>query len=64
MEQILSDIQQADSAQLNDIILTVVARYRQLYPGWEVMFLSLPKDDADLRRKTVDRVCALLKESP
>ena len=49
INQILSLIESADDYALSQIMQAVVRRYSKVYPDWEVMFLSLPKDPEERR---------------
>ena len=44
MKDIVTQIEQADEIQLNDIIRAVMRRYRALRTDRELSFLSLPTD--------------------
>ena len=43
-EQIIKAIEQADDLLIGDVINAVIRRYAQVFPEWEVMFLSLHKE--------------------
>ena len=49
LSEILSFISQADDAQLNDITSALSARYKVLFPDWEVVYLALPLHDPQRR---------------
>ncbi|MBQ9148043.1 MAG: hypothetical protein IJX69_00570 [Oscillospiraceae bacterium] len=51
LQEVLKQIENADDDAISQIIQAVIRRYKQVYPGWEVVFLSLPLDDAAQRRK-------------
>ena len=51
LEDIILFISQADDAQLNDITTALSARYKTLFPDWEVVYLALPLHDAERREK-------------
>ena len=51
LEEILLFIAQADDGQLNDITTALSARYKSLFPDWEVVYLALPLHDAERREK-------------
>ena len=42
ISDVLSYIAQADDGQLNEITSALTARYKVLFPDWEVAYLSLP----------------------
>ena len=45
LEEIIQYIHQADEYELNCIIDALTARYKRVYPGWEVAFTALPLGD-------------------
>ena len=49
LSDVLSFISQADDAQLNDITTALSARYKTLFPDWEVVYLALPLNDPQRR---------------
>ena len=49
LAEVLSFISQADDAQLNDITSALSARYKSLFPDWEVVYLALPLHDPQRR---------------
>lgn len=44
LDAILEIIQNANDDQINIIIDAITRRYNQLFPEWEILFLSMPKD--------------------
>ena len=48
-QTVLSRIAAADSRELSEIVRATLERYRVLFPGEEVLFLSLPLDDQEER---------------
>ena len=50
---ILNRIKTADDYEISQMILAIVKRYSKVYPDWEVMFLSLPKDPEERREQLV-----------
>ena len=48
---VLSFIAQADDGQLNAITDALSARYKALFPDWEVVYLALPLHDAERREQ-------------
>lgn len=59
----LTQIQQADDAELTQIINAVIRRYGIQYPDQEAMFLTLPKNDPEERRNTLNSIFDLLKNN-
>ena len=51
LSDILSFIDQADDGQLNDISAALSARYKTLFPDWEVVYLALPCQDPERRKQ-------------
>ena len=51
ISDVLSYIAQADDGQLNDITSALTARYKVLFPDWEVVYLSLPLQDPERREQ-------------
>ena len=51
LSEVLSFIAQADDGQLNDITTALSARYKSLFPDWEVVYLALPLHDAERREQ-------------
>ena len=52
-------IKKAEPEELNDILLAVLARYREVFPNWEVMTVSLEK--AGDKNEQLDRMIGLLE---
>ena len=48
---VLSFIAQADDGQLNAITDALSARYKALFPDWEVVYLALPCQDPERREQ-------------
>ena len=59
-EQIIEAIEQADDERISDVIQAVIRRYGQLFPEWEVIFLSVHKDPK-LRAKDIKAHIRFLK---
>ena len=55
----IDQIKKAKPEELNDILLAVMARYREVYPDWEVMTVSLEK--AGDKNEPLDRMIGLLE---
>ena len=51
---ILNRIEQADDFEINEIMAAVRRRYQILFPDWEVLYLSCPKNDPDARKQMLD----------
>ena len=51
LEDIILFISKADDSQLNTITDALSARYKALFPDWEVVYLALPLHDTERREK-------------
>ena len=58
---ILSCIAEADSGDLSRIAQATVVRYKELFPGDEVYFLSLPEKDRAKRAAILRHAAELLE---
>ena len=54
LSKVLEFIRQADDSQISTIIQALVSRYGEVYPDWDVTFLSLPKNDPEERKNIID----------
>ena len=59
MEQILDKIDAAPPKEIEQILKAALARYRDLYPQWDISTLSLEK--AGDKNEQLDRVIDLLR---
>ena len=50
---VLASIEQADDTQISQIIRAVIRRYGLVFPDWDVLFLSIPKDPSQRRLQLV-----------
>lgn len=57
----LDKIQCANDSELSEIIKAVIRRYTVLRPDWEVMFFSLPRNDAGDRCRCIEETIDFLK---
>ena len=55
----LMQIEKANDLEINEIIHALIRRYQKVYPGWEVVFLSLPKDDPAERKRILEHALHL-----
>ena len=56
LNQIITFIHQADDDEINQIIDALTARYKRVYPNWEVAFIALPLRDMERRRTILEDV--------
>lgn len=61
---VLTAIARASDAELNEIVQAVIRRYAQQFPDWDVLFLSMPKNDRQERQRSVEALCAFADQSP
>lgn len=47
LEQVLQEIRRADAKEIDEILDAVLERRRQLYPGWEMVYLAAPKQNPE-----------------
>jgi len=59
MKQILDKIDAATPNEIEQILKAALARYRELYPEWDISTLSLEK--AGDKNEQLDRVIDLLR---
>lgn len=48
-KRLIKRIENADGYEIDEILNAFRRRYRKLHPDWEVLFLSLPKQDQQKR---------------
>ena len=56
LDDILVFISQADDGQLNEITTALSARYKVLFPEWDVLYLAMPLDDPERRAEILEQV--------
>lgn len=61
LQETLGYIQQAEDAELSQIIQAIIERYRHIHPDWEIMFLSLSKYDDQERSKILANFFSFLQ---
>ena len=57
LPEILRGIGCMNEAQLQQAVFSVMERYQALFPGEEIVFLSLPRDDPAERRRIIEGAC-------
>jgi len=63
-QRLLSRIEKASETELNEVISKVIQLYSTKYPDQEIMFLSLPKNDPQERKRTLDTMYRILSQQP
>ena len=56
----INRIKNAKPEEMEEIVQAVLARYRELYPDWEILFLSLDKKEN--KNDQIDNIIALLNK--
>ena len=54
----IDQIKQTKPEELNDILLAVMERYREIFPDWELITISLEK--AVDKNEQLDRIISML----
>ena len=49
MDEVIRAIERADVEDIQDVVQAVIGRYRELYPQWEMLFLSADTNATDER---------------
>ncbi len=65
-EEILQGIELADDLFMNKILHSVIKRYSMVFPEWEVMFLTVPKEP-EVRARIIEshiRCLEKMKKDP
>ena len=60
IENILTAIEHANDIQISQIIRAVIRRYNLVFPEWDILFLSIPKEP-DQRRAQLEDMLEHLK---
>ena len=61
LDDVLHFIAQADDGQLNDMTAALSARYKALFPDWDVLYLAVPLNEPRRQEEILDRVWKLYK---
>ena len=59
---LIGAIHSADGTELDEIMKTIIRRHGQLFPEWEVHFISLHRD-AEKRKKDLEELVCFLERS-
>ena len=60
MQYIIEEIEKANADAIEDLLKAVLARYRVLYPDWEVSTVSVLKSED--RNEQLDRIIEMLEK--
>ena len=58
---LMEEIAQAGSEKLDEILSAVEARYKVLFPEWEVVYLALSRNDPQERSRQLDFMVEFLR---
>ena len=53
MDEVIRAIETADVENIQDVMQASIKRYKELYPGWKMLFLSAQADATDERSKAI-----------
>ena len=59
----LHEIEKMDSTELDVILQAVEERYRVLFPDWEIVSVSLPRNDLEMREMYLNMMIQYLKKN-
>jgi hypothetical protein len=62
MKYILRTIYHSDDNEIDAIIKAIINRYRTKHPDWEIIFLSIPKNDLTARKNQLHALMAFLEK--
>ena len=51
MDEVIRAIEQTDAENIQDVMQAAMRRYRELYPQWEIMFISADTQATDTHSK-------------
>ena len=61
-EMLLNRIENASDYEIGDIMQAVIRRYKNLFPGWQIIFLSVPSNDEKERVESIEQMLEFLKD--
>ena len=53
MDEVIRAIEQTDVENMQDLLQATMKRYRELYPEWRMLFLSVKADATDERSQAI-----------
>ncbi len=63
MQDILEEIEAFSEDELMELMRAIEKRYATVHPGWDVVYIALPKD-AELRYRQVERILRFMQKHP
>lgn len=61
MENIIECIKLADHLQVNDILMELMKRYKELNPEYEVYLFTLPSEDGNERNLQLEQAITMIR---
>lgn len=62
MDEVIRAIGQTDADNIQDVLDAAMKRYRELYPKWKMLFLSVQSDAPDARSKAILELICKVEE--
>lgn len=62
MEEVIKRIEEADTAEIDEVLRAVGQRLRNMFPDWETVYLALPRNNPDERRRILKLVPRMMGE--
>lgn len=62
MDEVIRAIEQTDIENMQDLLQATMKRYRELYPQWEIMFISADTQATDERSKIMLEIISQVQE--
>ena len=60
MDEVIRAIEKTDTENIQDVLQATIGRYRELYPGWKILFLSTDCAAMDQRsQKILELMCQI-----
>jgi hypothetical protein len=63
MDEVIRAIEKLDPENMQDVLDAVEKRHRKLYPKWEFVMLSLPKDHREAWTELIEKAVILEEKS-
>lgn len=61
ISEVVDRIENADGGEISEIIRAIIRGYRKLFPDWEVIFLSMHRNDPVKREKDIENLLRYLQ---
>ena len=63
MESVINLIQHADASQTDAILDAAISRRHELFPGWDMHYVAIPKEDAEERKRILSHLTHIILQS-